>query len=57
MPASATLPSQGGSDGVWGTELNNWLQYEHASDGTHSTFLCYENDVLCYENEILTWQE
>lgn len=52
----ATLPSQGGSDGTWGTELNAWLQVEHASDGTHSIVLFYENNILSYENEILTWQ-
>ena len=57
MPAAATLPSQGGSDGTWGTELNLWLQFEHASDGTHDLMLCYEGEVLTYENDILTWQE
>ncbi|NVM22100.1 MAG: hypothetical protein HWN68_10020 [Desulfobacterales bacterium] len=57
MPAADTLPSQGGSDGTWGTELNAWLQFEHASDGTHSTMLTYEGEILVYEGDILTWQE
>lgn len=53
----ATIPSQGGSSGTWGTELNAWLQEEHASDGSHSVILVYEGDVLTYEGDILTWQE
>jgi hypothetical protein len=56
MPAAVTLPAQGGSDGTWGTELNNWLKFEHASDGTHSTFIAYENDLVFYENDPVTWQ-
>ena len=30
---AATLPSQGGSNNVWGTELNTWLQVAHDSTG------------------------
>jgi hypothetical protein len=52
----ATRPSQGGSDGTWGTELNAWLDVEHASDGTHDLMLTYEGAVLTYEDDILTWQ-
>ena len=30
----AALPVQGGSDGTWGTELNDFLTVGHDSDGT-----------------------
>jgi len=29
------LPTVGGSDGTWGTTLNQFLEEEHASDGSH----------------------
>jgi len=29
------LPTQGGSPGTWGTEVNNYLLLEHNTDGTH----------------------
>lgn len=31
----ARLPSVGGDNGNWGTVLNDYLQEEHNSDGTH----------------------
>lgn len=31
------LPTVGGDDGDWGTVLNDYLQVEHAADGTHIT--------------------
>ena len=34
---AATLPTQGGDDGTWGTELNTWLVVEHDTDGTHDS--------------------
>ena len=33
----AQLPTPGGDDGNWGTILNDYLQVEHNSDGTHKT--------------------
>ncbi|HJY98179.1 MAG TPA: hypothetical protein VJ227_00495 [Patescibacteria group bacterium] len=32
----ARLPTVGGDDGSWGTVLNEFLQVEHDSDGTHN---------------------
>lgn len=52
----ASLPSQGGSDGTWGTELNAWLQVEHGSDGTHDLIVSWENDAVFYEGDLVTWQ-
>jgi len=31
----AALPTPGGSDGTYGTELNEYLEVEHEADGTH----------------------
>lgn len=31
----AAKPTPGASDGVWGTELNAFLDVEHEADGTH----------------------
>jgi hypothetical protein len=31
----ARLPAPGGDDGTWGTILNQYLQVEHDTDGTH----------------------
>ena len=33
----ATKPTQGGSDGTWGTELNANIDVGHDSDGTHTS--------------------
>ena len=43
----ATLPTVGGSNNTWGTELNAYLQIEHNTDGTHkqSTFSAHKNAV------------
>lgn len=35
----ATLPTPGGDSGTWGDELNEYLQIEHAADGTHKNIL------------------
>lgn len=32
----AALPTPGGSDGTYGTELNEFLEVEHNADGTHA---------------------
>lgn len=32
----AALPTPGGSDGTYGTELNEYLRIEHNADGTHN---------------------
>ena len=63
MPA--TLPTVGGDEGTWGTELNTWCLVNHAADGTHDdldgmicivgNMLCYEGAVLVYENEPLIY--
>lgn len=52
----ATLPSQGGSDGTWGTEVNAYLHVEHDINGTHNYFISWENDLVFYEGDIVTWQ-
>lgn len=57
MAESYTLPAQGGSNGTWGTELNNWLKHAHTTAGKHNTLLCYENEVLCYENDVLEYED
>lgn len=51
-----SLPQQGGSDGTWGDELNDFLSVCLDSGGDSSA-LVYEGDVLTYENEILTWYD
>lgn len=33
----AQLPTPGGNDGTWGDVLNEYLEVEHASNGTHKT--------------------
>lgn len=33
----ATLPVIGASEGIWGTELNAWLQTEHNVDASHNS--------------------
>lgn len=35
----ASLPTPGGSDGVWGTRLNEYLEVEHDSGGAHEIVL------------------
>jgi len=35
----ASLPTPGGSDGVWGTRLNEYLGVEHDSGGAHEIVL------------------
>lgn len=35
----ASLPTPGGSDGVWGTRLNEYLSEEHDSGGAHEIVL------------------
>lgn len=51
-----SLPQQGGSDGTWGDELNDFLSASIDSGGDLSA-LCYEGEILVYENEILTWYD
>lgn len=59
----ATLPSQGGSEGTWGTELNEWLEVEHATDGSHDSvvfmatlsgqMLMNNDNVISNNNELV----
>lgn len=46
----ALLPSQGGSEGTWGTELNAWLRVEHSATGTHdmATFMATLSTKLLF---------
>jgi hypothetical protein len=36
---TAQLPTIGGSEGQWGTDLNDYLGSQHSSDGTHTGFV------------------
>lgn len=49
----ATLPTVGGDEGTWGTELNAWLQVEHEADGGHDNdeFVGALNKKLVYSSE------
>jgi len=47
----ATIPSQGGSDGTWGTEIIAHLAVEHDSEGYHPYGVCYEDEAVCYLDE------
>ncbi len=59
----ASKPSQGGSEGTWGTELNEYLDVEHATDGTHdsvafmatlsSQMIMNNNNVISNNNELV----
>ena len=47
----AVLPTQGGSENTWGTELNAWLVVEHSATGSHNTvgFLETISDHLLFD--------
>ena len=59
----ATLPSQGGSEGTWGTELNAVITTEHTSTGTHdsvvfmatlsSQMIMNNDNVISNNNELI----
>ena len=49
-----TLPAQGGSDGTWGDELNDFLSVAHDPTTGHLSILTYDGDVLVYEGEVVT---
>jgi len=59
----ATLPTQGGNDGTWGTDLNTWLLTEHNADGSHdstdfvaslsSQLLMNGGGIMVQENELV----
>lgn len=50
----AVLPSQGGSDGVWGTEVRAYIHQEHDTNGHHTFIVCNENQVVCNENKVVS---
>jgi hypothetical protein len=53
----AVLPSQGGSEGTWGTELNTWLLVEHSATGTHTGTTFYASmasNMVINEDQIIT---
>ena len=52
--AGAVAPSQGGSDGTWGTELLDFLGAFSTVTTGELRVVCYENEVVCYENEVVT---
>ncbi len=41
-----TLPTVGGSEGVYGTLLNNHINIEHNIDGTHNGAIAYPVDSV-----------
>jgi len=41
-----TRPSQGGSIGTWGTELNAWLDVGHNADGSNKTIKTAEMKIV-----------
>jgi len=49
----ATLPTVGEDQNAWGDELNEYLEVEHESDGTHS-FVYTEEGIVCTEAGIIT---
>ena len=52
--AGAVAPSQGGSDGTWGTEILDFLSaFADISTG-EMEIVCYENEVVCYDNNVVT---
>ncbi|MHC4560809.1 MAG: hypothetical protein ACYS80_26305 [Planctomycetota bacterium] len=51
---TSVRPSQGGSDGTWGTELNAWLDVEHDSQGRHTYIVCNEDRVVCNLDVVVT---
>jgi hypothetical protein len=38
----ATLPTQGGNSGTWGTDLNTWLLQSHDANGNNTTAVIVE---------------
>lgn len=52
----ATLPTVGGDEGTWGTELNTYIRIGHNADGTHNDPVCYLGHVVCNEDQVLTNQ-
>lgn len=48
----ARLPTPGGDDGNWGTILNEFLEEEHNSDGTHGLAAGLVTDVVNTQNSV-----
>lgn len=50
----ARLPSPGGDDGNWGTILNEYLEEEHNSDGSHGLASGLVTDVVNTQADVGT---
>lgn len=51
----ASLPTQGGDTGTWGTELNTYLRVEHEVDGTHGDVNALGFNIVTYNGEVVTY--